>query len=115
MFVKDNEKMISMFDVSLDVDSSYSNEEIDLAVAELSRIKRQIKLLQDNEKELSAKVKEFINDKEKLVGIDGTIIATYTKHEGVNRVDNNILKASYPEAYYKCLVQGESYRRFLIK
>lgn len=115
MIVVDNNKVFSMFDVSLDASSSYATADINSAVQELARVKRQMKLLQDNADSIAATIKKFMDDKDSLIGIDGTVIATNKLCAGAVRVDANKLKNKYLEAYTSCLVQSKDYRRLDIK
>lgn len=115
MIVQDKDNMIAMFDVQLDPDSAFATPEINDMLAELNRIKRQVKLLQDNETALSGKIKEFMGAKEALIDRDGTVAATYKSYEGVERLHVETLKCIFPDIYKECLAKADSFRRFLLK
>ena len=115
MFIKDKENIVAMFDVSLDPEHAFATPEVDEALEELHRIKRQIKLLEESEALLASKIKEFMGDKEALVGQDGTVMATYKSYEGTEKLHIDTLKCIFPDIYKECLAKSEAYRRFLLK
>lgn len=115
MLVKEKNNMVAMFDVALDPEHAFATPELNEALEELHRIKRQIKLLEESEVQLAAKIKEFMGEKESLVGQDGTVVATYKSYEGAEKVHIDTLKCIFPDIYKECLAKTESYRRFLLK
>lgn len=115
MIVKDKENIVAMFDVALDPDHAFATPEVDEALEELHRIKRQIKLLEESEALLVGKIKEFMGEKESLVGKDGTVIATYKSYEGTEKLHIDTLKCIFPDIYKECLAKTDVYRRFLLK
>jgi len=115
MFVKDNDKIVAMFDVKMDPEFAFATMESSEAVEELRRIKRQIKLLKDLEEKFCNIIKKEMGEKETLVGEDGTIIATYKFNQGRADIDKKLLQEFYPDAYKDCLVKSNGYRSLLIK
>ena len=115
MLVKDDKRVVAMFDTNIDPDFAFATLECSHAVEELKRIKRQIKMLEANAALMSEIIKKELSDKDTLVGEDGTIIATYKMNDGRLGVDEKLLEEFYPEAYKDCLVRGKGYRSLLLK
>lgn len=115
MLVKDDKRVVAMFDAPIDPDFAFATVECGDAVEELRRIKRQIKMLEENAAKMAEIIKKEMNDKDTLIGEDGTIIATNKMCEGRMDVDKKLLQEFYPEAYKDCLVQGKGYRSLLLK
>lgn len=115
MLVKNDSKVVAMFDVQIDPEYAFATIECSHAVEELRRIKRQIKLLEESASKMSEIIKKEIGLKEALVGEDGVIIATYKHQEGRSDVDKKLLEEFYPEAYKDCLVKGKGYRSLLLR
>lgn len=115
MLVKDDSKVVAMFDVQIDPEYAFATIECGHAVEELRRIKRQIKLLEESASKISDLIKKEIGLNETLIGEDGAIIATYKYQEGRIDIDKKLLEEFYPEAYKDCLVKGKGYRSLLLK
>lgn len=115
MLVRDDKRVVAMFDTTIDPDFAFATVDGSHAVEELKRIKRQIKMLEANADKMTEIIKKEMGDKDTLVGGDGTIIATNKMCQGRMGIDKNLLEEFYPEAYKDCYVRGEGYRSLLLK
>lgn len=115
MLVRDDKRVVAMFDTTIDPDFAFATIECSHAVEELKRIKRQIKLLESSAALMSEIIKKEMGEKESLVGDDGTIVATYKTQAGRMEIDKRLLEEFYPEAYKDCLVKGKGFRSLLLK
>lgn len=115
MLIVDKDNVVAMFDVKLGSDCLVASDEIQRAVEELRVMKKQISMLERASEQLKEKVKEYLGDKDELVGKDGDIIITYFEAKGADRIDDKHLKAKYPEIYKECLIEGKPSKRFLVK
>ena len=110
---KDN--IVAMFDVKIDKDVAVASPECCDAVEELKKIKRQIKLLQESHDLLRDSIAKEMGEKERLMGVDGTIIVTYKWQNGRTDIDKDLLLEFYPEAYNDCLKTGKKQRHMVPK
>lgn len=115
MLVRDDKRVVAMFDTTIDPDFAFATIECSHAIEELERIKRQIKMLEANAAKMTEIIKKEMGEKDTLVGSDGTIIATNKMCQGRMGVDVELLEEFYPEAYKDCYVRGKGYRSLLLK
>lgn len=115
MLIKENDKLVAMFDVEVKDNCAVATDEINEAIEDLRRIKRQIKLLESSQEELASKIKKFMDAKEDLVDSSGTVAATYKTYEGMEKLHIDTLKCIFPDVYKECLAKSDSFRRFLLK
>ena len=115
MLVKDHDRTVAMIDVDIDPAFALATAECDRAVKELDKLKAQIKMLEDNADKMREIIIKALEDKDTLVGLNGTIIATYKAQEGRVGIDKNLLQERYPDAYKGCLVKGKAIRSLLLK
>lgn len=115
MLIRNDSKVVAMFDVKIDKDAAIASPECCEAVEELKRIKRQIKLLEESAASMRKVIESEIGDKDKLLGDEGTVIATYKVQEGRVELDKALLQEFYPDAYKDCTVKGKGYRTLLLK
>lgn len=116
MIVKDNNKLIAMFDVELNKDAvTIANNEALEYIEKLKTIKNHLRVLEEQEKTLSDKIKALIGDRESLIDDNGSTLATYKVYEGGMKLHIDTLKEIFPHVYKDCLSKAEDYRRLVIK
>lgn len=115
MLVRNDNNVVAMFDVKVDQNAAVASQECQEAIEELKIIKRQIKLLKESAAAMRKVIESEIGNKDKIVGNEGTVIATYKFQEGRAEIDRSLLEEFYPEAYKDCIVKGKGYRTLLLK
>lgn len=90
--------------------------EILAAFGELKITRAAKKADEEREAELKGIIARFLGENEAdTLTIDGRVAVTWKERKGSQRVDTQLLKASFPEAAAACTVQGDSTRTFLVK
>ena len=83
-------------------------------VAELVRIRQQIKELEASEEQTRALVMQAMGNAEALI-YDGETLATWKSGKRVSRFDSKAFQAAHPDLYGQFLKTGAPVRRFLLK
>ena len=81
----------------------------------LQDLKAREKTLAEEIKELQLYIKDYMQDGETLVGIDGNCYATWKNSSGRKSVDTKKLKTEYSDIYQECLKESDGYRVFSLK
>lgn len=116
MIVQSNNKLIAMFDLELNKDAiTIADSEALECIEKLKTIKSHLRILEEQEKALSSKIKSLIGDHESLVDDNGSTLATYKVYEGGMKLHVDTLKEIFPHVYNDCLSKAEDYRRLVIK
>jgi predicted phage-related endonuclease len=92
-----------------------ANAQIEKIANALKHIKANIKAYEEEEKKYSAALMSFMGEKNQLVTIDGTVLATWKAPKPSKRFDAKLFQSSMPDLYEKFMVEQSSSRRFLLK
>ncbi len=87
-------------------------QEHQLIAERYHEIQDMLKILADEKQSIEVSLKRSLADAEAIVTPEGKKIATWKTHQA-ERLHQESLKSSYPEAYKACLKQS-SYRRFAV-
>lgn len=90
-----------------------ADEAIEDLVYEIEKVRVQMKILSEQDKELKDELKELVKNAESIVDPAGYEIATW-KFSYTNRFDTEAFKNDYPAVYNKYLKLSEQ-RRFMTK
>ena len=105
--------MQAMFPVSRET-TVEASDSVAGQVAELVRIRQQIKELEASEEQSRALVMQAMGNAEALI-YDGETLATWKSGKGVSRFDSKAFQAAHPDLYGQFLKTGAPVRRFLLK
>src|ERR1022692_2775610 len=93
-------------------DTIVATRAIDEAVAALEELGRQEKTLEMTKKALQAEVKAFMGDCEKLLGINGALIATWNWIKGTEGINKKALMQHFADVYEIVKTLAAPTRRF---
>ena len=88
---------------------------VEQAVAELFRLKTQIKDLESMEEELSSLIQSYMKDAAQLTSYDGKVLATWKTAKGSKRFSADTFKQAMPDIYEQFVIEQPGSRRFLVK
>jgi putative phage-type endonuclease len=95
--------------------STIAPPEIELLCGELADTQAQAKSLDERVDALKAEIQAYMAEAATLVSPDGRAIATWKTAKAPMRLDGDLLKKDYPEAWANCRTPGTASRRFLLK
>jgi len=93
----------------------YANAEVTKACNLLSAYKQQIKLLEEQESALKQIIYNFMQDKDTLLDLDNSVLATFKSAKDSTKFDMDAFKEAMPEVYERFLKAVPGSRRFLLK
>ena len=92
-----------------------ASKELEMAAGALRSVKDQIKALEAQEEALAAMLMRTLGDADTLVGVDGTVLATWKQAKPSKRFDAKLFQTSMPAIYNQFVRDVEGSRRFLVK
>ena len=92
-----------------------ASRELEMAAGALRSVKDQIKALEAQEEALAAMLMRTLGDADTLVGVDGTVLATWKQAKPSKRFDAKLFQTSMPAIYNQFVRDVEGSRRFLVK
>jgi predicted phage-related endonuclease len=92
-----------------------ASQSVESACQALAHVKGQIKALEATEDHLATLVQGYMEDNERLVTVDGTVLATWKSAKGTKSFDSKLFQSAMPDIYNKFVVDKMGSRRFLLK
>ena len=92
-----------------------ASQSVESACQALAHVKGQIKALEATEDHLATLVQGYMEDNERLVTVDGTVLATWKSAKGTKSFDSKLFQSAMPDIYNKFVVDKQGSRRFLLK
>lgn len=96
-------------------ESRTASQAVEEACASLKATKAQIKALEEREEALSTMLQGYLQDKDTLVGIDGSVLATWKSAKASKRFSAEAFRQAMPAIYEQFVVEMPGSRRFLLK
>jgi len=88
---------------------------VEQVAAALIEIKRQIKALEDTEESYATMLQGYMGEKDTLVTVDGTVLATWKSAKTSKSFDSKLFQFAMPDIYNKFVIDKQGSRRFLLK
>lgn len=85
------------------------------AIMALKEVRTQIDEREAHEEQIMTDILSYMKESDTLIGVDGTILATWKTGKPTNRLDLKTLQKELPDIYSKYQKPGEASRRFLLK
>jgi predicted phage-related endonuclease len=95
--------------------SAVANASVEMYCAQLSIASKQRKELEDYEDKLKTKIMSFMESRDVLSAVDGSVLATWKSAKGSKKFDATAFKEAYPQMYDQFVREVPGSRRFLIK
>jgi len=95
--------------------SVVATQQLEMAVAWLKDVKRQIKRLEEAEEQLEVIVRNTLGDKDSLVSVDGSTLVTWRSSKGSKKFSPTLFQQAFPDIYEQFVVDQPGARRFLVK
>lgn len=92
-----------------------ASEDLNEAVAQLKALRKQMKIMEVQEKKLKDQICAFMGDSCELVDNDGLVAITWATVKDSVRLDADTVKLMYPDVYQECLTTVPGGRRFIVK
>ncbi len=92
-----------------------ASKKLNDAIEQLRDTRKQMKILEVQEKKLKELICEYMGDADELIDKDGLIAVTWSVVKDSSRLDSETVKLMYPDVYYGCLAKIPGGRRFVIK
>ena len=95
--------------------SAVANASVEMYCAQLSIASKQRKELEDYEDELKTRIMSFMESRDVLSAVDGSVLATWKSAKGSKKFDATAFREAYPQMYDQFVREVPGSRRFLIK
>ena len=95
--------------------SAVANASVEMYCAQLSTASKQRKELEDYEDKLKTRIMSFMESRDVLSAVDGSVLATWKSAKGSRKFDATAFKEAYPQMYDQFVREVPGSRRFLIK
>jgi predicted phage-related endonuclease len=92
-----------------------ASQNVEQAAAVLSKIKAQIKGLEEQEDQLATMLQGYLADSDTLVTVDGRVLATWKSAKPSMKFDSKLFATAMPDIYRQFTVSSPGSRRFLLK
>lgn len=92
-----------------------ASEPVENAVAELKRVREQMKLLEHTEEQLKTAILGELADNDTLLDSQGKVLATWKSAKASQRFDAKAFELAHADLYRQFLKEGTANRRFLVK
>lgn len=92
-----------------------ASQAVEEACLMLKSIKRDIKALEEREEALTTMLQGYLQDRDTLVGVDGSVLATWKSAKASKRFNLDMFRTAMPDVYEKFVAEVAGSRRFLIK
>lgn len=92
-----------------------ATQQVERACLSLKQLKANIKALEEQEEQLTVAIQNVIQGNSELLGIDGSVLATWKASKPSKRFDSKLFQSSMPDLYDKFVVESAGSRRFLVK
>ena len=104
----------AMYPVSTSI-SKVANAAIEDWCKQLSRVKSEIKQLEEMEETIKTHLQKYMGEADTLGTFDGKVLATWKSSKPTTKFNAELFKASMPDVYQQFMVEVPGSRRFLIK
>lgn len=108
------EQCRAMYPVSTSI-SKVANAAIEDWCKQLSRVKSEIKQLEEMEETIKTHLQKYMGEADTLGTFDGKVLATWKSSKPTTKFNAELFKASMPDVYQQFMVEVPGSRRFLIK
>jgi len=81
----------------------------------LKVIKSQIKQMEEDEDKLQTALQSYMQNHAELVGVDGSVLATWRSSKASKRFNAEVFKSAMPDIYEQFVFETPGSRRFLLK
>jgi hypothetical protein len=92
-----------------------ANAELESILARLSSLTEQRKSIEDAEEAHKLAVMRFMNTRDVLSAVDGSVLATWKSAKASKKFDAKAFQEAYPQMYDQFVREVPGSRRFLIK
>ena len=92
-----------------------ASAELESILDRLSTLTEQRKSLEDAEEQHKLAVMRFMNTRDVLSSVDGSVLATWKSAKGSRKFDAKAFQEAYPQMYDQFVREVPGSRRFLIK
>jgi predicted phage-related endonuclease len=92
-----------------------ASQGVEQAAAILSKIKAQIKGLEEQEDQLATMLQGYLADSDTLVTVDGRVLATWKSAKPSMKFDSKLFATAMPDIHRQFTVSSPGSRRFLLK
>ena len=108
------EQCRAMYPVSTSI-SKVANAAIEDWCKQLSRVKSEIKQLEEMEETIKTHLQKYMGEADTLGTFDGKVLATWKSSKPTTKFNADLFKASMPDVYQQFMVEVPGSRRFIIK
>ena len=98
-----------------DDSSKTASHSVEMACAQLSMVKGNIKALEAQEEALQTLVQGYMGEKGSLFSLDGKVLATWKSAKASKKFDSKAFQSAMPDIYEQFVGEFPGSRRFLIK
>jgi predicted phage-related endonuclease len=89
--------------------------QVESVIAKLSSVKQQIKLLEENEQNLTLMIQKYMQSHSEIRAIDGRTLVTWKEAKAAKKFSARLFEQAMPDLYNSFKVEMPSGRRFLVK
>jgi len=111
---EDTEQTKLLYPVSMDA-AKMASQAVESACQALAHVKQQIKQLENTEEQLLTMLQGYMQESERLVKVDGTVLATWKSAKTSKSFDSKLFQSAMPDIYNKFVMDKQGSRRFLLK
>jgi len=111
---EDTEQAKLLYPISAD-SGKIASGAVEGACQALSRVKQQIKQLENTEEQLLTMLQGYMQESERLVNVEGSVLATWKSAKISKSFDSKLFQSAMPDIYNKFVMDKQGSRRFLLK